>query len=630
MSNANALDALFAPTSVAVIGASDDATRIGGRPLRYLIEAGFPGKVYPVNPRRTEVQGLRAYPDVGAIEGPVDLAIVIVSAEQSVGAVQACAAKGVRSVIIFSAGFAEVGPEGLARQAEITAIARRSGMRVLGPNCLGAFNATLGFFGTFTQAFDKGVIGPGPLAVVSQSGAAGGHLAYLCRKRGIGIGHWVTTGNEADIELSECLQWMAEASQVKVIAVFAEAIRDGAAFVRALETARRHRKPVIMVKVGRSDAGARAAASHTGALVGEDKVYDAVLRQYGAHRADSIDELLDLAYACGQGRYPDNRRLGIVTTSGGLGILSADVAAQQDLDVVPLPQAVRDKITAMVPYAGTSNPIDVTAQGVNDPSLIARCIELAVVEGGYGALFCFLTSAPAAPSIGVPLFKALKAMRMAHPQVLIALEMAAPPEIVMEYEEAGFLVFEDLNRAIRTVATLARFRASFERPSPLPLPSPTTGRLPAAIDEHSAKAVLAACGIRMLPERLVRDGAAAHAAAREIGCPVVLKIVSPDLPHKTEVGGVCLGVASAHAAQRETEAMLAHIAKSHPKARIHGVLVAPMLEGGVETICGAFTDPVFGPIVMFGLGGIHVEILRDVAFRLAPFDIAEAHRMVME
>lgn len=626
----HALDRLFQPESVAIIGASDNPGRIGGRPLRYLLQAGFKGALYPVNPGRATVQGVPAYADIAQIDGPIDLAIVIVPADQVVASVEACARKGVRSLVIFSAGFAEVGHEGAERQQRIAAIAAGAGMRVLGPNCLGLFNAWSGFFGTFTQAFDQGLMQPGPLGIVSQSGAAGAHLAYLCKQRGLGVGHWITTGNESDIDIAECIEWMAQAQEVQAIAVFAEAVRQGPKFVQALEAARRRRKPVLLLKVGRSQAGARAAASHTGALVGEDGVFDAVLRQYGAHRVHSIDELLDLSCACVQGRLPASRQLGIVTTSGGLGILAADVAADCGLEVGALPPQVQDKVKALIPFAGTGNPIDVTAQGVNDPQLIAGCIELALAEGHYGSLVCFLTSAPAVPSIGAPLLQALRELRRRYPQLPIALEMAVPREVAVPYEAAGFLVYEDLNRAVRVLSSLASIRAGFDRPAPAALPAPVDAAIAPDLDEFDAKQLLRAAGVPAPEERIAQDGAEAADAAQAIGFPVALKIVSPDIAHKTEIGGVVLNVASAAQARQQAEQMLARVRAARPDARVRGILVAPMRSGGVEMICGVVADPVFGPVVMLGLGGIHAEVLRDVSFRLAPFDADEALCMVDE
>lgn len=638
------LVALFEPRSVAVIGASDDAGRIGGRPLRYLRDAGYSGSIYPVNPNRDTVQGLPAFKTISAIPHSVDLAILALPSEQVVEAVAACAEKCVKALIVFSSGFAETDDAGAQRQDEIRRIARRSGMRILGPNCLGAFNSATGFFGTFTQAFDNGVLPPGPISIASQSGACGGHLGYLCKQRGIGIGYWITTGNEADVDISECILWLAESDHVRVIVVYAEAIRDGATFIRALETARRNRKPVIMLKVGRSSAGARAAASHTGALAGQDAVYDAVLRQYGVFRADSIEQMLDIAVACAAGVLPSNRRLGIVTVSGGLGVQMSDAAEASGLEVALLPDHAQARIKAMLPFAAVANPIDVTAQAINDLTVIDRCLEIALTDGDYGAIVCFLTSAPAAASMTAPLLKAFSAVRQRFPGRLIVLCFAAPSEVVRRFEQAGFLVYEDVDRAVRAIAALATFGATFAAfadPAPAAgktgagldasrLASPVSAQTLGTLDEHVAKNILAAAGIPVLPERIVTDAEGARQAAAELGCPVVLKIVSPDIAHKTEVGGVILNLPSPDAAATATTALLERIAALKPRARLSGVLVAPMCNGGIETIIGVFSDPVFGPMVMFGLGGVYVEVMKDVAFRLAPFNENEALSMVKE
>ncbi|MES2537123.1 MAG: acetate--CoA ligase family protein [Pseudomonadota bacterium] len=634
----SSLSALFEPKSVAVIGASDDPSRIGGRPLQYLKRAGFAGAVYPVNPNRSTVQGLAAYPDVAAIPFPVDVAIIALPAEQVVTAIEACARKGVKAAIIFSAGFAETGPEGAARQAAIASLGRQSGMRVLGPNCLGAFNSGLGFFGTFSQAFDKDTPEPGPIAIASQSGACGSHLVYLFRQRNVGLNYWITTGNETDVDVAECMLWLAQSPKVKVIVAYAEAIRDGATFIHALETARRNGKAVVMIKVGRSNAGGLAAASHTGALVGRDDVYDAVMRQYGVYRADSIQQLVDTACACAHGIFPADRSLGIITLSGGLGIQAADAAERYQLDVRPLNPAGQAQIKALISFAGTANPIDVTAQVVNDPELTGKCIDVALSEGGYQSLICLFSSVPAVTRLGDPILQALIRLRVRFPERLIVLSLAAPIEVVRRYEAAGFLVFEDCDCAIAAISALAGFAESFaaaagdgavSAPPSADKPLPDR-RLPAVLDEHAAKALLAAAGIPVLPEKIVHDGPGARQAAAEMGCPVVLKIVSPDITHKTEVGGVILNVQTPLDAELEATALLDRIAKLVPGARLTGVLVSPMCKAGIETICGIFTDPVFGPVVMFGLGGIHVEVLRDVAFRLAPFDESEARSMISE
>lgn len=623
------LSALFEPASVAVIGASDDPGRIGGRPLSYLIRSDFAGPVYPINPNRTTVQGLKAYADISLTPGPVDLAIVALPAANVLDALEACAAKGVKSAVVFSSGFAEVGEVGADQQQRLTAIARKSGMRVLGPNCLGVFNSGHRFYATFSAALQAQLPAPGPLAIASQSGACGGHLAYLCGQRGIGIRYWVTTGNEAEIDLSEVLLWLAQSPNVKVIAAYAEAIRDGDTFVRALETARANGKPIVMLKVGRTQTGARAAASHTGALAGEDAVYDAILQQYGVWRASSIEEMLDIAYACGAGLFPATRRIGLVSASGGVGVQMADTSEELGLDVAPMPEPTQQALKALIPFIGSANPVDVTAQVMNDMSLFERCLDLTLAEGGYDSVIVFLSSGPAMPRVRDALLDFMRPLRARYPDRLIVLSMAAPRDTVRAFEEAGFLVFEDTDRALTAIAALARFAEHFARATaPGTKTAPVPDNLPAAMNEHAAKQVMKDAGIPVWPETFVPDVSGVRAAAAAYEGSVAIKIASADILHKTEVGGVALGLSTPEAAEVAAREMAARISSARPDAKLDGFLISPMCVGGVETICGSFRDPVFGPMVMFGLGGILVEALKDVAFRRAPFDEAEAMRMI--
>lgn len=634
----SAITHLLEPRSIVVVGASDDPTRIGGRPLHYLRASGFAGLIQAVNPNRDSVQGYPSFPSVSALPAPVDLAIIALPAEMVTATLDECGEKGIRTAIVFSAGFAETGETGRAMQEAVLTICSRYGLRVLGPNCLGAFNTHIGFYGTFTQAFSTGFIEPGPLAIASQSGACGGHLAYLCRQRNIGIGYWITTGNEADIDLSDCLLWLARSPKVKVIMAYAESIRDGAKFVEALRMARELGKPVILLKVGRSASGARAAASHTGALAGEDAVYDAVLRQFGAHRANSIEEMLDVAYACLAEQKFTNNKLGLVTVSGGVGVQMADAADEFGLEIPQLSDAAQAQIKALIPFASAANPIDLTAQLTNDRTLLGRCIDLALAESGFGAILCFLTSAPASPVVADSMFESFKTLRGKNPDLLIVLSFVAPMDVVRRFEGAGLLVFEDANRAIKALAALSRFEASFRAacdrsgralPDAIELPALGANR-PEVFDEHSAKQVLAEVGIPSLPEVLARNPEQVQAAVAQFDRPVALKIVSPDLLHKTEIQGVVLNVTSPDAAREVAGEMLERVRVQFPAARLSGILVAPMCEKGLETICGVYQDPVFGPVVLFGLGGIYVEVLKDVALRLAPFDQDEALAMIGE
>lgn len=628
------LSCLLAPKSVAVVGASDDPSRIGGRPIHYFKAGGFQGPVYPVNPKRETVQGLTAYPAVDALPEPVDFAIIALPAEVAVTAARACADAGVKGCIVFSSGFAEADDAGRALQEELAGIARDSGMRIVGPNCLGLFNAELGFYPTFTTTLDRGLPQTGPLSIVSQSGAYGSHLYFLARAQGLGMRYWITTGNECDVQVAECLRWLADDPETKVIMAYIEGSTDPEALIEGFERARANRKPVILMKVGRSAVGAEAAASHTAALAGADAVYDAIFRQYGVHRARTTQELMDIAYGCTRGIYPATRKLGLVTISGGVGVLMADTAEDYSLDVAPMPEDAQRALKAALPFAAVRNPVDITAQSFNQMSLVTTNMRIMLEKGGYDAIVAFFTSVAGSTLISDTLAAALAEGCAGHPDRLLVLSIIAPPEIVARYEAQGFLVYEDPSSAIAVIAALTSFGESFARaaetpaqiavaPAAEPLPKRTLG-------EAEAKQRLAAAGIPVVTETLATSAEEAVAAFARLGSPAVLKIASPDILHKTEVGGVLLDRRDAESVRAGYETLVARAAERAPAARIDGVLVAPMVTGGVETILGVQHDPVFGPMVMFGLGGVFVEVLKDVTFRRAPFDAREARAMIDE
>lgn len=622
------LDALFRPRSVAILGASDDPTRISGRPVRYLIEGGFKGGIYPVNPNRETVQGLKAYRSLADVPETPDVALLAVPAGLTEQAVVECIARGVRGAVIFSAGYAESGEEGLAIQRRITGIAREGGLRLLGPNCLGVFNPRIGFFGTFTQSLDKEMPAAGPLGIVSQSGAYGSHIAYLARRRGIGIGYWITTGNEADIDVAESLEWMAAQPDIKVIMAYVEGVRDGPRFRKALELARANRKPIVVMKVGRSTIGAAAASSHTASLAGSDAIYDALFSQYAVHRAATTEEQVDVAYACVRGLFPKGNKLGVVTLSGGAGVLISDAADHYGLDVAPMPQDAQQTLKSLLPFATVVNPVDTTAQALNDMNLLARNMEVILEDGGYDALIGFFSTLPNTRTLSGPLKKAIADGCSRFPDRLVALQMIAEPDVVREYEASGFLIFEDADRAVAALAALWRFGRNFDRPASAGGVPPAEPIGPAALSEHAAKRLLGQAGIPFLREELVTSAAAAGAAADATGYPVVLKIVSPQIEHKTEIGGVMVGIADRAGVEEGYATLMERAGSRRPDAIVEGILVAPMAGRGVEVIVGVTRDPIFGPAVMFGLGGVHVEVLKDVTFRLAPFDRDEAFRMI--
>jgi acyl-CoA synthetase (NDP forming) len=627
------LSKLLNPKSVAVIGASDNPTRIGGRPLDYLLNGSFEGPVYPVNANRDTVQGAKAYKSILDVPGPVDAVVVAVPANVVVQTIEDCAAKGVGAAVIFSSGFAEQDEQGAQWQRQLTEISNRTGIRLLGPNCLGTFNAKTGWLATFTTSVDQYPVQPGPIAIASQSGAFGSHLYTVAAKRGIRCTYWVTTGNESDVELSECIAYYAESDEVKVIAVYAEGVRNGPGLREALELAYKNNKPVIFQKVGRSGAGAEAAASHTASLAGSDAIYDALFRQYGVFRVDSIEELLDIALACQAGAMPKGDKIGLLTISGGAGVQMADTAEACGLNVAPMPEDQQKYLKELIPFAGVRNPVDVTAQALNDLTLIKKYMESMMDKGGYDAVVAFFTVAAGYKHVSGPLIETLRDIRQKYTDAPMVLSIVAPDDIVRDYEAEGYTILEDPARAVRAAAALIHFGMAFERGLGAPPPALPSNAQPAPTDsvgEAEARAILASAGIPMAGTHLATTAEEAVAAWQSIGGPVAMKIVSPEILHKTEIGGVKLGVNGADDVAAAFEAIMAAGKQHHPDATLEGVIVSEMVSGGVETVLGVINDPVFGPAVMFGLGGVFVEVLGDVTFRLAPFGVDEAHRMINE
>jgi len=437
------------------------------------------------------------------------------------------------------------------------------------------------------------------------------------------------TGNESDITLGEVVQMMVNDDDTDVIALYSEGIREAEGLIAALEAARRLRKPVVMMKVGRSVVGSAAAQSHTASIAGNDVVIEAVLAELGVVRARSTEQMLDIARLATRRIYPVNNTLGVITVSGGAGVIICDAAEDLGLPVPEMPAETQAELKALLPYASPRNPVDVTAQFLNDFSLLSRFTETLVDKGGYPSVLGFFTYTAGMPSVAPRLRDELKRVRERHPDRLFVLSVLASREQIRGYEEDGFCVFEDPARAVLAIDAMGRYGRAFAAepgqkapvvPAPV-LPARTPG-------EAQAKQLLAAAGIASALEAACATVDAAVAAARDIGFPVVLKILSPDILHKSEIGGVILNVSDEDGVRQGFATLLERAVKAAPTARIDGVLVAKQLSGGVECILGIHRDPVFGPMAMFGLGGIFVEVMKDVVFHRCPFGPDVAERMI--
>jgi len=622
------LDALFRPQSLAVIGASSDPNRIGGRPVAFSKRA-YTGAIYPVNPKGGELQGLTSYVSLKDIPGPVDQAIIAVPANSVFQAVDDCIAKGVKVAVTFSSGFAEVGAEGRALQVELARRCAAGGIKLLGPNSLGVFNVQQGLYSTFSSYFGPAWPRTGPVSIVSQSGAFGTYFLAIAAERGLGFSQFVATGNEAGVDVAECVEWLADDPATGVIMIYLEGASDGARLRSALARAAANRKPVIAMKVGVSESGVAAIASHTGSLAGSDAVFDAVFAETGVYRARSLDELVDVAYACSGGVYPKTSRTGIVTLSGGIGIQMADAASEMGLELPPMPEEAQKKVLALVPFASATNPVDTTAQVVNDWTMFTRTLGFVADDGAMDSVISFLAHMGTTPGLMDRLKPAFLDVRQRFPDRVFVLCARMPREMMEEFTALGFLIFEDPTRAVAAVAALNKLRAGWDGIRPREQAVAATKPLPAGVlNEADAKRVLAEAGIPFAQERIARTRGEAVKAASEMGFPVVLKVLSADIAHKSEAGGVVLNLYSAQEVGDAYDAMMKRVAERAPGATIDGALVAQMILGGVETVIGIKRDPVFGPVVMFGLGGVYVEVLKDVTLRLAPIGRDTAHAMI--
>jgi acyl-CoA synthetase (NDP forming) len=624
----HALEKMFRPKSVAVVGASGDPDKLGGRTLLHLKELGYQGRIYPINVSAKEVQGLPAWRSVAELPDVPDSALILLPAPMVEKALEECAAKGILHVQVLSSGFAEEGGEGVAMQERVAAVARRHGMRITGPNALGSISPPDRFFGTFSSLLATAQPKPGKIGIATQSGAYGSHIYAAATLRGIGISRAIATGNEADIDVATCIDYLAEDSGTTVICASLEGCKNGDRLRRALLKAAAARKPVIIMKVGSTEVGAAAAATHTGSLAGEDRIFSAVFRECGALRTSSIEEMIDIAYVCATALLPPSNGVGILTVSGGIGVLLADACIEAGLAVPPMSAEVLTRIREIQPVAGGRNPIDTTAQ-LNGRMHVFEAISQEMIQGAeLGSVLFYLAHLGRNVSRFPPLERSLAKLRQTAPNRLIVAIMTSVEEIRLKLEALGVPVFEDPSRAVKAVTGAAMLRQLQEQAVALPEVVRGGPLALSSTNEAAAKELLGRIGVPVLPEHVCINAAQAVVAAATVGFPVVMKILSDDIPHKTEVGGVLLNISTEDAVVEGFAELMRRASAAKPHARLDGVLVAPMVSGGVETIIGVQRDPVFGPMLMFGLGGVAVELFRDVAFASAPVTPGRAEALI--
>ena len=605
------LQAALAPRSIAVIGASDNPHKVGGRPILYLQRYGYRGAVYPVNPGRATVQGLRAFARVEDLPEAPELAIVAVAGEEAVRAVESCAAQGVRVAVVMASGFGETGAEGLRVQEALVETARRAGMRLIGPNCQGLANFATGVVANFSTIFHEMEGRDGPVAIVSQSGANSQAIYTLVMRKGLGVRHVHATGNEADVTVADLAEAVVEDPGVRLVLLYMEAIKDPQRLAAAAEKARSRDVPIVALKAGRTARGQKAASSHTGALAAEDRVVDAFFERHAIWRAADPHELVSAAALYAAARAPRGRRLVVLSNSGASCVMAADYSEQRDIPLAQISSQARVKMKEVLPgFAALDNPIDVTGALLGNSALFGAV--LPIVGDDTQSELALLAIPVAGTGYDVPRFaKDLKDFqdRYGH-----AVAVAAPQESVRApFERLGVAAFEREREAIDALVQLADHAALMRRPA---APAARAVRIEGTrfLSEAESLALVAKAGLPVIEHRLCRNEDEVRAAAATFPSGVVVKACSPDLPHKSDHGLVSLNPADPVAEFRRQSDQMKKMGVA-----ADGVIVARLAAKGRELALGARMDPQFGPVVLIGDGGVYLEALKDFRLLLPPF-----------
>jgi acetyltransferase len=637
MKKSRSLDGLFRPRSVAVIGASRKRGTLGRELLHNLVSYEFQGTVFPVNPQADVINSIKCFPSVADVPDHVDLAVIVVPREHVLRVVEECGKKGVKGVVVISAGFREVGEEGKKRERALVEVVRRHGMRMIGPNCMGIVNSDPAYQLDATFAPTQPI--RGGIGFLSQSGAMGVAILNRARQLGLGISMFASMGNKADVSGNDLLEYWDEDPDTKLVLMYLESFGNPRNFTQIARRVTR-RMPVIAVKAGRTAAGAAAATSHTGAIAGvQDVAVDALLSQCGVLRADAIEDLFDMALGFNSQPIPRGRRVALLTDAGGPAIMATDALVGAGLELAKLSDATKAALAKdLSPDASVANPVDMLGHSTGDD--YARSMKLLLADEGVDAVIALYVPPVMHDPVAVAhqIFDAAKGSEKTVFCVLMARD-----DVIRAVKERGgpsLPIYEFPEAAVRALAAMSRYREMRDRdPGRAPdfdvdrdaaarvfAKAAAEGREQLSLDE--AGAVLSAYGLRFAKSRLVAKRDGLRAACREIGFPLVMKIVSPDIVHKTEIGGIVVDVRSADDALVAFDALLHRASSLTPKPRVDGVLVQEMKKGGREMILGVTQDPSFGPLLMAGLGGVYVEVLKDVAFRIHPITDRDADEMV--
>jgi acyl-CoA synthetase (NDP forming) len=615
------LSAALAPRSIAIIGASENPNKIGGRPIAYMRRLGYPGKLYPINPSRAELQGLPCYPGLSALPEVPEMALVIVSGDQTLAAVEECASLGVRCAVVIASGFGETGPAGRAIQERMAAAARAAGMRLVGPNTQGLANFGSGAVASFSTLFTEVEPMDGPIGIVSQSGGISAMTYGLLRGRGLGVRHVHATGNEADVGVADLAWAVAHDPGVRLLLLYLENIANPALLAETAAYARSRDLPIVAIKAGHSASGQQAASSHTGSLANEDGVVNAFLRRHGIWRVRDPHALALAAEGYLQGWRPEGRRLVVVSNSGASCVMAADASEALNLPLAPLADRTRQALAARLPgFATTTNPIDITAALLSNSGLFSDVLPVIADDPAADLVFIHIPVAGAGYDVEAFARDTAAFARDSGKPVAVA---AWQETVAAPFRRAGVATFANEHEALGVLAQVASHAALLRQPQPVwtTQPAPVLPARGGLLNEAESLALLRTHDVPVVAHRLCRSAAEVRAAFDALGGPVVVKACSRDVPHKSEHGLVALNVVTSDTAAQCFEQQWAKLADMG--AAQDGVLVAAMHKGRHECMVGAHLDPVFGVVVAVGDGGKYVEAMRDVALLVPPFDTGE-------
>lgn len=629
------LTPFFSPKGVAIIGASSNPNKLSNGIFKNLTSYGFAGHVYPVNPKATEIFGLKCYPSIADVPEPVDLAVIALPAPLVKDIIHDIGERGIKTAIIISGGFKEVGGDGADLENQILEIAHAYGIRIIGPNCVGTVDLHTGLNTTFIDGMpDKGGIG-----FLSQSGAVLGGVVSLFIDKKVGFSHLASLGNEADVTETDVIAYLADNPNVNVIAAYIEAIRDGQRFI---EIARKvsHKKPIVLLKAGRTDAGARAVSSHTGSIAGSMSAYKAAFKQAGIIEAHTLTELFEIAVALDYQPAPKGKRTVLLTNSGGPAALASDILAFNGLSLQDLSPETNSALRQHLnPSAQVSNPVDML--GGAAPEDYGMALRLLLQDEHVDSVITILV--PTSLINPVDIANEIVAASKDTPKPVLACFIG--DQVVSEAREVlhnnHIPMYTYPESAARVMSAMYHYNQWQQKETFAQAPALKTNRQAAStllekalnqdsLGESDTRPLLQAYGIHVIQGEIAHTAAEASKIAARIGKPVALKIVSPDILHKSDVGGIILNLENPQDTASAYENMISNIQSKLPRARLEGALVEEMAEVGSEVIIGMRRDPSFGPLIMFGMGGIYVELFKDVAFRVAPFDRNQAKQMIAE